>query len=100
MHEFRIWAPRAQKLRLKLNEREPLAMEGPDARGWWCLAVQDAGPGTDYAFLVDNDPTPYPDPRSGGSRAEFTPRAAVWPECLSLDGQELAFASALCRSGL
>jgi maltooligosyltrehalose trehalohydrolase len=64
MHEFRIWAPRAQKLRLKLNEREPLAMEGPDTKGWWCLAVQDAGPNVDYAFLVDDDPTPYPDPRS------------------------------------
>ena len=64
MHEFRIWAPRAQKLQLKLNEREPLAMEGPDAKGWWCRAVQDAGPNIDYAFLVDDDPTPYPDPRS------------------------------------
>ena len=46
MHEFRIWAPRAQKLQLKLDDREPLAMEGPDARGWWCRAVQDAGPNT------------------------------------------------------
>jgi maltooligosyltrehalose trehalohydrolase len=64
MQEFRIWAPRAQKLQLKLNEREPFPMEGPDAKGWWCLAVQDAGPGNDYAFLVDDDPTPYPDPRS------------------------------------
>src|ERR1700761_1685518 len=64
MNEFRIWAPRAEKLKLQLGGREPLAMEGPDQKGWWCVSVQDAGPGTDYAFLVDDDPRPYPDPRS------------------------------------
>ena len=39
-------------------------MSGPDAHGWWRVPVDQAGPGTDYAFLIDNDPTPYPDPRS------------------------------------
>jgi maltooligosyltrehalose trehalohydrolase len=33
-------------------------------RGWWSVQVEQAGPGTDYAFWVDDDPTPYPDPRA------------------------------------
>lgn len=64
MHEFRVWAPRAQRLQLQLNDRELLAMNGPDAKGWWSLPVEKAGCNTDYAYLVDEDPTPYPDPRS------------------------------------
>ncbi len=64
MHEFTIWAPRAQAMHLQVNGGEPLAMQGPTARGWWKLAVPNADKGTDYAFLIDNDPTPYPDPRS------------------------------------
>ncbi len=39
-------------------------MEGPDARQWWRLSVGDAGPGTDYGFLIDDDPKIHPDPRS------------------------------------
>ncbi len=63
MHEFSIWAPRAQAMHLQVNG-EALPMQGPQERGWWKLAVQDAGVGTDYAFRIDNDPTPFPDPRS------------------------------------
>jgi maltooligosyltrehalose trehalohydrolase len=39
-------------------------MTGPDHDNWWRLEVESAGPGTDYGFLVDDDPNPYPDPRS------------------------------------
>jgi maltooligosyltrehalose trehalohydrolase len=38
-------------------------MAGPDHSGWWRAAIDEAGSGTDYAFLLDDDPTPYPDPR-------------------------------------
>ena len=63
MHEFNVWAPEAGTLAVKTGgTRHP--MSGPDAYGWWRVAVKDAGPGTDYAFLVDDDLTPYPDPRS------------------------------------
>ena len=64
MHEFRIWAPRAREMRLLINDGEPQPMQGPEPRGWWTLCVDDAGPGTDYAFFVDQDTTAYPDPRS------------------------------------
>lgn len=63
MHRFGVWAPRAQKMSLKVFD-QVLPMEGPNKRGWWTLNVEDAGCGTDYAFLIDDDPTPYPDPRS------------------------------------
>jgi maltooligosyltrehalose trehalohydrolase len=63
MHEFRIWGPLARRIQLQYGQ-QTRAMEGPDAMGWWTLAVSDAQDGMDYAFLIDDDPTPYPDPRS------------------------------------
>ena len=32
--------------------------------GWWRIEVPTAGPGSDYAYLLDDDSTPLPDPRS------------------------------------
>ena len=63
MHEFTVWAPEAGKLAVTIGDAEH-PMSGPDAYGWWRVAVNDAAPGTDYAFLIDDDPKPYPDPRS------------------------------------
>jgi maltooligosyltrehalose trehalohydrolase len=63
MHEFSVWAPEAGKLAVKIGETAH-SLSGPDAYGWWRISIADAGPGTDYAFLIDDDPTPYPDPRS------------------------------------
>src|SRR6202034_3840260 len=65
MHEFSVWAPNAQRISVKFGPGETLqAMTGPDDRGWWRAVVADADGGTDYAFLLDDDPTAYPDPRS------------------------------------
>ena len=64
MQEFKVWAPRAEQMRLRIGGGEPLSMDGPEGRGWWKLCVDDAGPGTEYQFLIDDDTTPYPDPRS------------------------------------
>ena len=63
MHEFQVWAPTATKVAVKLADRV-CAMEGPNQKGWWKAAVEDAGPGSDYGFLIDDDPKVYPDPRS------------------------------------
>jgi len=63
MHNFKVWGPRAGNMRLKVND-QVLQMEGPDKRGWWTLRVENAQCGMDYAYLLDDDPTPYPDPRS------------------------------------
>ncbi len=63
MHEFTVWAPRARTMAVKIGDRAN-PMTGPNATGWWCTTVEEAGPGTDYAFLLDDDATPYPDPRA------------------------------------
>ena len=63
MHEFRVWAPLAKKIAVKIGEKS-YQMEGPTPTGRWKVKVEEAGPGTEYTFLIDDDPTPYPDPRS------------------------------------
>ena len=63
MHKFGVWAPRAKKMSVKWRD-QVLPMKGPNKRGWWTLGVEDACCGDQYAFLIDDDPTAYPDPRS------------------------------------
>jgi maltooligosyltrehalose trehalohydrolase len=63
MHEFTVWAPRAKKVSVKAGSIAH-RMSGPDAKGWWHKEVDEVQAGTDYAFVLDDDPTPYPDPRS------------------------------------
>ncbi|MBY8874673.1 malto-oligosyltrehalose trehalohydrolase [Micromonospora sp. PLK6-60] len=63
MTEFTVWAPEAARVRLRrpgAADRELTVAPG----GWWRVDVPDAGPGTDYAFLLDDDDRPLPDPRS------------------------------------
>ena len=62
MHEFNVWAPGAAKMAVKIGDTLH-SMTGPDHAGWWKAAVEEAGSGTDYAFLLDDDPKPYSDPR-------------------------------------
>ena len=63
MHQFKIWASQAKKMAVKVND-VTLPMQGPDEFGWWRLQVPEAAPGTNYGYLINDDPTPYPDPRS------------------------------------
>ena len=63
MHKFTVWAPKANKVSVKIGDNGYITT-GPDDRGWWSAEIDEACPGTDYAFLLDDDPTPYPDPRS------------------------------------
>ena len=63
MYTFVVWAPKSKKVAVQVG-RNDYPMEGPNEKGYWRLSVEEAGPGTDYAFLLDDDPTPYPDPRS------------------------------------
>ena len=63
MHRFEVWAPFAKHV--SLNAAGTVrAMQGPDQCDWWRLDVEEAGPAADYGFLIDDDPHPYPDPRS------------------------------------
>lgn len=62
MTTFTVWAPEADRVRL-LAAGAQRAMARQDG-GWWSVEVPEAGPGTDYAYLLDDDDTPLPDPRS------------------------------------
>jgi maltooligosyltrehalose trehalohydrolase len=62
MHVFEVWAPRAGAMEVKIgNKKFPMVKE---PRGYWSAAVQEAGPGTDYGFVIDGLEPPLPDPRS------------------------------------
>jgi maltooligosyltrehalose trehalohydrolase len=58
---FRVWAPRATRMRVRLGGAAHDLVPARD--GWW-TAELPARPGTDYAYLLDDDETGVPDPRS------------------------------------
>jgi maltooligosyltrehalose trehalohydrolase len=62
MHRFRVWAPQAERLRVQVKGiKFPLQ---PAGGGWWHADVAEAGPGTDYAYFIDDEDLALPDPRS------------------------------------
>jgi len=63
MHQFEVWAPKSKKVCIQVDGTL-YPMEGPDQRGCWRLSVEHAGAGSDYGFVLGDDPRPYPDPRS------------------------------------
>ena len=93
---FDVWAPVPQRVRLSLSTpagEEVLEMSPADD-GWWTLALPGAAPLTepgtdqvDYGYLLDEDETPLPDPRSRhqphGVHARsrtFDPDAFAWTD--------------------
>ncbi|MFG1954468.1 malto-oligosyltrehalose trehalohydrolase [Micromonospora sp. NPDC048830] len=63
MTEFTVWAPEAARVRLRLpggRDREMISVSG----GWWRAEAPGTGPGTDYAFVLDDSDRALPDPRS------------------------------------
>lgn len=63
MHRFEVWAPYAKSVWVRVDGVD-LPMEGPDQSGSWSLDVSQGHAGTDYGYLVNEDQTCYPDPRS------------------------------------
>ncbi|MFC7331139.1 malto-oligosyltrehalose trehalohydrolase [Marinactinospora rubrisoli] len=62
-HSFSVWAPGRDRVRLRTGGADRDMARGE--RGWWHPEPGTAAvPGTDYAYLLDDDPTPLPDPRS------------------------------------
>ena len=85
MTTFVVWAPNQDRVRLRaLGSDHDMS---PVGDGQWRVTVPDAGPGTDYGFLLGDDDTPVPDPRSrwqpdgvhGLSRVHDT-QAYVWED--------------------
>ena len=48
---LRLWAPHAKKVGGE-DWETTYPMSGPNERGWWSVAVEQAGPGTDYGFVA------------------------------------------------
>ena len=63
MHEFTVWAPKAKKIAVAIGDAH-YPMSGPNEKGYWKVSVEGAGHGTDYAFVLNDDPKHDPDPRS------------------------------------
>ena len=62
-HPLAVWAPKPERLRLRLGD-ETFAMTR-DEDGWWTPDGPDAVPAdARYGYLIDDDETPRPDPRS------------------------------------
>jgi maltooligosyltrehalose trehalohydrolase len=62
MVTFELWAPDHDRVRIAtLGADHDLNRLGG---GWWRIAVPEASTGTDYAYLLGDDDTPLPDPRS------------------------------------
>ena len=60
--DFTVWAPQRQRVRVVVDGVEHELTR--TASGWWSVDVDGAGPGADYAFRLDDEDTPLPDPRS------------------------------------
>lgn len=84
MTEFAVWAPLPALVRLDVDGTRHDMARGED--GWWRAEVQ-AGAQARYGFLLDDDPTVLPDPRSARQpdgvheRSQlWYPRAAIWTD--------------------
>jgi maltooligosyltrehalose trehalohydrolase len=82
--EFAVWAPVPERVRLQVDG----AVHGMrrDDDGWWRATVE-AGPEADYGFLLGENETPRPDPRSRrqpegvhGLSRRFDPSAYAWDD--------------------
>jgi len=75
MTEFRVWAPKPALVRLDVDGAvHPMARSDD---GWWHANV-DAPPQARYGYLLDDDPTVLPDPRSPRQPDGVHARSQLW----------------------
>ncbi|GBG38538.1 malto-oligosyltrehalose trehalohydrolase [Mycobacterium montefiorense] len=75
MAEFRVWAPKPALVRLDIDAAVHAMTRTQD--GWW-HAVVDAPGDARYGFLLDDDPTVLPDPRSARQPDGVHARSQLW----------------------
>ena len=75
MTEFRVWAPRPALVRLDVEGQVHAMTRSED--GWWHARI-DAAPGARYGYLLDDDPTVLPDPRSPRQPDGVHARSQLW----------------------
>ncbi|MCU1700568.1 MAG: maltooligosyl trehalose hydrolase [Mycobacterium sp.] len=74
-HEFAVWAPRPDRVRLDVDGTLHAITRSDD--GWW-RAVVDARPEARYGFVLDDDQTVIPDPRSPRQPDGVHERSQLW----------------------
>ncbi|PND57013.1 malto-oligosyltrehalose trehalohydrolase [Mycobacterium sp. ENV421] len=75
MPEFAVWAPLPKQVRLDVDGQ--LHDMTVDDGGWWRADV-DAAPDARYGFVLDDDPTVLPDPRSARQPDGVHQRSQLW----------------------
>ena len=75
MPEFAVWAPRPERVRLDVDGTLHPMTRSDD--GWWRADV-DARPDARYGFVLDDDPTVLPDPRSAAPARRRARRSQLW----------------------
>lgn len=75
MAEFRVWAPKPELVRLDVDGVVHAMRRCDD--GWWHAAVP-APPNARYGYLLDDDPTVLPDPRSARQPDGVHARSQLW----------------------
>ena len=75
MPEFAVWAPLPERVRLDVAGTLHPMRRGDD--GWWRATV-DAPPDARYGFVLDDDPTVLPDPRSPRQPDGVHERSQLW----------------------
>lgn len=74
-HEFAVWAPRPDRVRLDLDGALHPMTRGDDA--WWQATV-DVELDARYGFVLDDDPKVLPDPRSPRQPEGVHGRSQLW----------------------
>ena len=65
MNILRVWAPNANRVAALIGQRRfEMEKEGGEARGWWRVSAPEVIGDIDYAFVIDNEEKPLPDPRT------------------------------------
>ena len=75
MTEFRVWAPKPELVRLDVDGAVH-SMRRSDG-GWWHATV-DTPPDVRYGYLLGDDPTVLPDPRSPRQPEGVHERSQLW----------------------
>ncbi|BBZ28381.1 malto-oligosyltrehalose trehalohydrolase [Mycolicibacterium madagascariense] len=74
-HEFAVWAPIPERVQVDVDGTlHPMTR---DSDGWW-RAVVDAHVDSRYGFVLDDDPTVLPDPRSPRQPDGVHERSQLW----------------------
>lgn len=74
-HQFAVWAPTPGRVRLDVEGT--LYPMTRSADGWWRATVS-AAPNAHYGFVLDDDPTVLPDPRSARQPDGVHERSQLW----------------------